>query len=73
LNAQKPIPDKPEITNYKHQITTSKSQIRSKANSWSAVGGLVIVICPSTWLKVVKWLGGELVEPFVICLLAIVI
>jgi len=33
-----PIPDKPEITNYKHQITNkfqisiSKSQTRSKAN-----------------------------------------
>jgi hypothetical protein len=25
-------PDKPEITNYKHQITIFKSQIRSKAN-----------------------------------------
>ena len=27
-----PNPDKPEITNYKHQITISKSQIRSKVN-----------------------------------------
>jgi hypothetical protein len=27
-----PNPDKPEITNYKHQITISKSQIRSGVN-----------------------------------------
>ena len=43
-------PDKPEIANYKHQITNkfqitiSKSQIRLKANFWSTAGGLVIVI-----------------------------
>jgi hypothetical protein len=38
LELQMPNPDKPEITNYKHQITNkfqisiSKSQIISKAN-----------------------------------------
>jgi len=53
-------PDEPEITNYKHQITNkfqisiSKSQIRSNANClgfWISV----IVICTSTWLRVVRW------------------
>ncbi len=45
-----PKPDKPEITNYKHQntnkfqITISKSQTRSKLIVWSAAGGSVIVI-----------------------------
>jgi hypothetical protein len=41
---------KPEITNYKHQITTSKSQIRSNANClgfWISVIAicLVFVFC----------------------------
>jgi hypothetical protein len=30
-----PNPDKPEITNCKHQITISKSQIRSKPIVWN--------------------------------------
>jgi len=39
-----PNPDKPEITNYKHQNTISKSQIGSKANFLGFCIS-VIVIC----------------------------
>ena len=55
-----PNPDEPEITNYKHQmtnkfqITISKSQIRSKPNCLEFLIS-VIVICPSTRLRVVRW------------------
>ena len=69
-----------EITNYKHQIANkfqiiiSKSQIRSNANCLACdklsrfeFRILVIVICPSTWLRVVVSLSNHLV--FVFCYL----
>ena len=69
-------PDNPEITNNKHQIlnkfqiTITKSQTRSKAKCLE-FGILVIVICPSTWLRVVVSLSNHLV--FVFCYLVLVI
>jgi hypothetical protein len=76
-----PNTDKPKITNNKHQITNkfqitiSKSAAGESNANCLACDELsraefrisVIVICPSTWLRVVVSLSNHLV--FVICYL----